>query len=297
MNANECAYYVRQSLVSDPREFTNAIAALPADPQRLVEAVCGIVLHPLQVGWLGITPPREAADDVESRTVPKIVARILARDGAPLDVARPPERRFIGICRDYVMVACAALRHHGIPARARVGFATYFGPGFHDDHWVCEYHAGDRWRLLDPQLGARVRPYYKIAFSPTDVPRDAFLVAGETWRRVRSGAIDPSTCGVQAYGLIGEWFIGSNVLRDLAALNKREMLAWDSWGLSLEFAEPGRKVAEAAAVRLDAVAALTAGDPDWKAVRDLYEGDETLRVPSVVRSSGPGGPKQVPVSV
>ena len=195
------------------------------------------------------------------------------------------------------MVACATLRHHGIPARARVGFATYFVPGFHDDHWVCEYYAEGRWRLLDPQLGERVRAHYRIAFSPADVPRDAFLVAGETWRRVRSGAIDPATCGVHAYGLIGNWFIGGNVLKDLAALNKREMLAWDYWGLSIGFSGPGTEIPEAAAVRLDAIAGLTARGPDWKALRDLYEGDETLRVPSVVRSFGPAGPKEVPVSV
>ena len=157
------------------------------------------------------------------------------------------------------MVACAALRHHGIPARARVGFAAYFVPGFYDDHWVCESYTGDRWRLLDPQLGERVRADYKMTFSPAHVPRDAFLVAGETWRRVRSGAIDPATCGVHAYDLIRAWFIGGNVLKDLAALNKR--------------------------------------DPDWKALRDLYDRDETLRVPSVVRSFGPGGPKEVPISV
>ena len=297
MNADEPAYYASQSRVSDPGEFAAALGALPADPTQLVEAVCGLVLHPLQVAWLGFAPDPGSREDVESRTVSKIVARILARDRAPLDVVRPPERRFIGICRDYVMVACAVLRHHGIPARARVGFATYFVHGFHDDHWVCEYYADGRWRLLDPQLGERVRPHYKITFSPADVPREAFLVAGETWRRARSGAIDPGTCGVHAHGLAGAWFIGGNVLKDLAALNKREMLAWEYWGLSLDFSGPGTDVPAAAAARLDAIAAVTAQDPDWKALRDLYEGDETLRVPPAVRSFGPLGPREVAVSV
>ena len=297
MTSEERAYYVSHSLMSDPGVFAAALGVLPSDPARLVEAVCGLVLHPLQVAWLGFTPDLEASDDVESRTIPKILARILARDGAPLDVARPPERRFIGICRDYVMVACAALRHHGVPARARVGFATYFVQGFYDDHWVCEYYADGRWRLLDPQLVVRVRDHYGITFSPADVPRDAFLVAGEAWRRVRSGAIDPAKCGVHAYGLTGLWFIAGNVLKDLAALNKREMLGWDYWGLSLDFSGPGSPVPDAAATRLDAVAAVTAHDPDWKTLRDSYDGDETLRVPPVVRSFGPTGPKEVAVSV
>src|SRR4029077_2620167 len=172
-------------------------------------------------------------DDVECRRLPRILDRIVARDPAPLDVARPPERRFIGICRDYALLACAALRHHGVPARLRVGFATYFTPGYLEDHWVCEYHAGDRWRLLDPELAPRVRTHFKIAFDPTDVPRDAFLVAGDVWQRTRAGAIDPETCGVPHIGIVGRGFIAASLVRDLAALNRREMLAWDVWGLPL----------------------------------------------------------------
>src|ERR1041384_3357210 len=187
MNPEERAYYTSHSRVTDPAEHARLLDALPRDPARLVDAVSSLVLHPLIVKALGITPHRDSADDVECRTIPNILARIVARDAAPLDVARPPERRFIGICRDYTLVACAALRHQGIPARARVGFATYFAPGFHDDHWVCEYFADGRWRLLDAQLSPRLREHFGITFSPADVPRDLFLVAGEAWRRLRRG--------------------------------------------------------------------------------------------------------------
>lgn len=153
--------------------------------------------------------------------------RILARDASSLDAARRLERRFIGICRDYALLTCSALRHHGIPARLRVGFAAYFTPGFHEDHWVCEYHAGRRWRLLDAELSDRVRAHFGVGFDAADVPRDAFLVAGEAWARARHGVLDPGTCGVSAIGISGQQFLASSVVRDLAALNKREMLAWD----------------------------------------------------------------------
>ena len=39
MTPDERAYYVSHSLVSDPGELAAALAALPADPQQLVEAV------------------------------------------------------------------------------------------------------------------------------------------------------------------------------------------------------------------------------------------------------------------
>lgn len=295
MTPDERAYYATQSTVSDPGDKRHLFDALPRDPAQLVAAVSGLILHELFVAPLGITPPPDSAGDVESRSMARILERILARDPRPLDVVRPPERRFIGICRDYSLLACAALRHHGIPARVRVGFATYFVPGFYEDHVVCEYHAGDRWRLLDAQLSERVRAHFRLTFDPTDVPRDAFLVGGDVWRRLRGGAIDPETCGVSFVGIKGAWFAGANVVRDLAALNKREMLQWDYWGIAREF-RPGSSVPETAAARLDAVAALTVGPAlDWKAVREIYEGDEGLRVSPVVMSFPRSGPKEVAV--
>ena len=242
---------------------------------------------------VGITPHPESDVDVESRTIARILDRILARDAAPLDVPRPAERRFIGICRDYTLLACAVLRHHGVPARARVGFANYFTPSFNEDHWVCEYHSGDRWRLLDPELSERVRVYFKIPFAPSDVPRDRFLTAGEAWLSVRRGALDPETCGVSSDGIHGAWFVAGNVIRDLAALNKREMLAWDAWGIMHEWG-PDKRIPDAAIAQVDAVAALTApSPPDWKTVRATYERDDKLRVPPVVTSKG----KRVAVDV
>ena len=64
------------------------------------------------------------------------------------------------------------------------------------------------------------------------------------------------------------------------------MLAWDSWGLMREWTRD-EPIPDAAAARLDTVAALTASSPpDWKAVREMYESDERLRVPAVVTSQG-----------
>ncbi len=296
MTPEERAYYISHSALSDPGARARLFDAMPPDPHQLIAAVAGLVLHQGFVVPLGITPPAGSADDVESRTIPKILDRILARDASSLDVVRPPERRFIGICRDYTLLACAVLRHHRVPARARVGFANYFIPSFNEDHWVCEYHAGDRWRLLDPELSERVRSYFNVTFDPADVPRDAFLVAGDAWLRMRRGALDAATCGVSSIGIAGAGFVASSVLRDLAALNKREMLAWDTWGISREL-RPDSKPSAAALERLDGLAALIAPDDlDWNALRETYERDDVLRVPRSVKSFPKGAPIEVDVS-
>nr|WP_246722323.1 transglutaminase-like domain-containing protein [Rhizobium laguerreae] len=49
-------------------------------------------------------------------------------DPAPLDIPRPPERRSIGVCRHFTVLACAALKAQGVPARARCGFGMYSRP-------------------------------------------------------------------------------------------------------------------------------------------------------------------------
>ncbi|WP_456781864.1 transglutaminase domain-containing protein [Bradyrhizobium sp. USDA 3315] len=36
-------------------------------------------------------------------------------------------------CRDFSLMLCSVLRHHGVPARIRCGFGRYFAPHpFHD---------------------------------------------------------------------------------------------------------------------------------------------------------------------
>lgn len=296
MTPEERAYYVSHSALSDPGARAHLFDAIPSDPHALIRAVSGLVLHQGFVVPLGITPPAGSGDDVESRTIPKMLDRILARDASSLDVARPPERRFIGICRDYTLLACTALRHHGVPARARVGFASYFTPGFNEDHWVCEYYADDRWRLLDPELNEGVRRHFNVTFDPADVPRDAFLVAGAAWLRMRRGALDAATCGVSSIGIGGAWFVASNVLRDLAALNKREMLAWDTWGISRGL-RPGATASAAALERVDGLAArIASADLDWRGLREVYEHDDALRVPRIVTSFPKGAPTEVDVA-
>ena len=127
MTSEEHRYYATHSSESDPDDLRELLDTLPKDPPALLAAVGGLVLHAAFVGPLGLVCPPDSADDSESRQMPEMLRRILAREGGSLASARPPERRLIGVCRHYALLACSALRHHGVPARLRVGFANYFG--------------------------------------------------------------------------------------------------------------------------------------------------------------------------
>ena len=133
--------------------------------------------------------------------------------------------RMVGVCRHYAVLHTALLRRQGTPARARVGFARYFGDGW-VDHWITERWDG-RWVRDDAQIGSVVQSALSLDFDPADQPPGEFLTGAEAWLRCRAGDADPQEFGI--FDLRGLWFVRGNLVLDLAALNKVELLPWDSW--------------------------------------------------------------------
>ena len=164
------------------------------------------------------------------RPAAAIVAALLALDPAPLHVPREAAERVVGTCRHFAVLSCALLRHRGIAARARCGFATYFQPGQGLDHWIVEYRNGlHRWVRVDAEvLGQSVLEH------PEDLPPGAFLSGGEAWSAYRADRLDAATFGVYRTENFGPAEIRGNAIRDLAALNKVETLPWDEWGRMTE---------------------------------------------------------------
>jgi hypothetical protein len=133
----------------------------------------------------------------------------------------------VGVCRHFAVMHVALLRHFGIPARARCGFGAYFGPGY-ADHWITEWWDGGRWVRHDAQIGGRARELLALDFDPADQPPGRFLTGAEAWRMCRAGEADPNEFGI--FDLRGLWFVVGDLLLDLAALNKVELLPWDGLG-------------------------------------------------------------------
>lgn len=247
-----------------------ALAEIAAHPLGICEPVHSLVIHPHEAEDLGLSPDRFASNGI--RPAAAIVAALLALDPAPLHVPREPAGRVVGTCRHFAVLSCALLRHRGIAARVRCGFATYFQPGLSLDHWIVEYFGGDdRWVRVDAQVLGQ-----SVLERPEDLPPGAFLSGGEAWTAYRAGLVDAATFGVYRTENFGPAEIRGNAVRDLAALNKVETLPWDEWG---RMTDSYRGVAGAEYDELiDTVAAVCAtGEPD--AVAALYARDE-LRVPA-----------------
>ena len=278
----DLTYFAQYGVITDPRTYAGHYMNLPVEIPKLVQVVQGLVVHVFWAERYGLKLTEERQAEVQLRTIERRLTRTLELDPAALDTPRSLEKRVVGNCRDFSLTLASVLQSQGVPARPRCGFGTYFKPDHYEDHWVCEYwnKAQERWVLVNAQLDKFQREALQISFDTLNVPRDQFIVGGAAWEMCRSGQADPDQFGI--FDMRGIDFVKGNLIRDLAALNKVELLPWDCWGLILT--ETATLPSDDLSL-LDRLAELTCGDvPDFKSVRQLYENDPRLHVGESIQS-------------
>lgn len=263
-------------MTPDTARHAPSLAGLPQGPAALAGIVQGLLMHEHIASTYGVTLSPEQHAEAHVRSVEGMLAAIAARHPAPLTAARPPAERQVGVCRHFSLMHVAMLRAQGVAARARCGFGAYFEKGKFYDHWVTEYFddAQGHWVMVDAQMDGHQLKLFKVDFDPLDVPRQQFLVAGHAWKLCRDGVENPKDFGI--LDMWGWWFIASNVIRDVAALNDRVMLPWDVWGAMTE------DDAKIDFTFIDRLAAMTL-DPDAHAavLKAAYD-DPRIAVPLTV---------------
>ncbi len=166
------------------------LAGIGDDPVQVCMPVHLLVVQPYATNDLGLGEARLAERNL--RPAALILDALLALNADPVVTSRPPEQRVVGTCRHFALLSCAFLRHRGIAARVRCGFATYFEIGQGLDHWITEYKDGaGRWVRIDSEiLGGAVLDH------PEDLRPGEFLSGGEAWTAFRRGEIDAARFGV-----------------------------------------------------------------------------------------------------
>ncbi len=264
-------YATPGSLTRLDRTRPHVLEQISAEPVEICRPVHNLFIQPDEATTLGIPAARFSENQI--RPVDQLIDALLALNPAPLDVPREPHQRVIGTCRHFAVLSCALLRYRGVPARVRCGFATYFQLGQGLDHWITEYwhRHEDRWVRLDSEILGQA-----ILRTPEDLQVGEFVSGGEAWAAFRSGQIDAAKFGVYGTNNWGPAEIRGNAVKDLAALNKVEMLPWDEWGrMRASYrGETGSDYDEL----LDMIAKVCAAD-DPSAIAGMYAIDE-LRVPS-----------------
>jgi Transglutaminase-like superfamily len=225
-----------QSVVTRVGPWGKAIDAIPSSLDALREVSQKLVAHYMGNSD-GSTGPitGERLKEVDLRYAEAMFRRLLEMGSPQLARARPPEERLAGCCRDFAVLYVSMARQKGIPARVRVGYATYFKPDWYLDHVIAEvWDTGERrWRLVEPEITEEI--VRRAGFDPLDVPRDQFVTGPRAWMAARSGRLDPERFLVSPELEIpytrGWLSLRHHVVQDLAALNKAEMLVWDQWGI------------------------------------------------------------------
>jgi hypothetical protein len=278
-------FYRHPAGMSQFGRYIPLVAGLPANVEALARIVQGLAIHEYMARAYGITIPEGRKSESHLRPVRQMMERLLGAGEGPLTTPRPPARRLVGVCHHFMLFLVAMLRARGIPARGRCGFGSYFNPGYFEDHWVTEYwnEQEGRWILVDPQFDEVWRRELKIEHDVMDVPRDRFLIAGDAWVQCKEGNADPSKFGIFKGDLRGLWFIACNLVRDVASLNKVEMLPWDVWG---SMPQPNQPVTDEASPFFDRLAGLTRSpDDNFEELTSMYQADDRLRVPGQVFNS------------
>jgi hypothetical protein len=256
---------------------------LPTDPANAAEVTRGVLVHRDWLPFLGLTFDDTRLADQHLRSMRDVIERVLEIETAPLTTERKMPHRMVGVCRHFTTLHVALLRYAGVSARARVGFARYFGDGW-VDHWITEWWDGERWVRTDSQVGPVLQGMLGLAFDPADQPAGEFLAAPEAWQRCRAGDEDPARFGI--FDLRGLGFVAGSITQDLAALNKVELLPWDIWG---ELSNgPSAPLADAQLQRADEVVRSIQAD-DLDELRTLFL-EPDVAIPETITTIVDGRP-------
>jgi hypothetical protein len=210
-----CDYHAQHSPITHPRDYAQLFDPLPHDMPSLVSIVQNLLVHDAWANHYNLTVSPVRRKELFLRTIPEMLAQILVLDPSPLTVPRPPEKRLVSICRDFAVLLVSILRHQGVPARLRIGFA------------------------------------------------------GHVWRQCRAGKANPQEFG-DGPDDVGMAPIRYALLHDFDALNKNELVGFDTWHNLID--KPENELNEADKEFLDKVAELTTEvDTQFDDLQTLYK--------------------------
>jgi excinuclease ABC subunit A len=260
-------YYRQQSEITEPGEHSRYLDDLPHETAGLVQVVRHLLFSPYKKEYAAQLPSPLVNNGFGIRVIAEMLAYLVGKDGCSLTQPRQPEHGLFANCRNFATLLVTMLRHQGIPARLRIGFAGYLGgENTWWDHRLAEYWsaAEERWVLVDAIWDGR-SPINRL-----DIPcQPSFYLAGEAWQLCRTGQLDPQQFADSPTDR-GLPMIRYALLHDFDALNKMELLGCDAWHPLLEKAETAVTPTDYAF--LDQIAEFTIqADEHHVELRQLYE--------------------------
>ncbi|MGH7710133.1 MAG: transglutaminase domain-containing protein, partial [Gemmatimonadaceae bacterium] len=107
-------YYTRATALTAPGKYAPMFSKLPNDLRELVRIVQGVAIHEfVAADFYGFKVPESRKFESHIRSVERMLERLFEIDDRPLTVARPPEKRLVGVCHHFMMLLLAMLRAKG----------------------------------------------------------------------------------------------------------------------------------------------------------------------------------------
>jgi excinuclease ABC subunit A len=211
-------FYKGFSNYTDPGEHASLFDDLPESLKDLCSLIKHQFIHPIELGDLRNSLPEERHyEDPKFPTVSDMLEGLLRYDERGLTFERKRENRLIVACYHHALLLASMLRHRGIPARIRTGFARYFEKeaGVRFGHAICEVwdKKKQRWILVDPD-----RQF-------VDFSRNLFEFSDSAWKQLRAGKIKPGK--YVAAQSKGDHAILHILLQDLSCVLLEEKSYWD----------------------------------------------------------------------
>jgi len=98
--------YATHSRISDPGTSASLLVDLPHDLSDSARIAQDLIYHYMADQHLfGYCPPPERVREIDTRYLDQILARLTELDLRPLSELRPYEKRLVGCCRDFALVA------------------------------------------------------------------------------------------------------------------------------------------------------------------------------------------------
>jgi formylglycine-generating enzyme len=181
-------FYRQYGFYTNPGKYEPMYANLPDSLTEICKLIKSQLIHPIAdlPMYRDLIPQERSYEDLKYPTVQTILAGLKSYDSDGLIINRKPADRLVVSCRYHAILLASILKHKGIPARVRYGFASYLYPNHHIYHVICEVWNNNekRWMLVDPDR-------QKIDFPPQQ-----FEFAGDVWMKNQQGKLDPNTYGV-----------------------------------------------------------------------------------------------------
>lgn len=283
-------FYRTHSAFSNPGCYDYLFDHFSADAlPEIKQAIQGLLFHFLDGAYYcSYQMPSSRLAEIELRYMEKILHQIKRLDHHALMMPRKLQNKLFASCREYALLACSILRHHGIPARLRIAFNTYVRPHIFHDQVILEYwHSADSaWRAVDMRMNAAhlKRLGIHINIDYFNLAPEHYISAATAWQAIRQNPDCAQRFGDDHHN-VGLWYVRDRLLQELAALNKVEMLIWDCWGM---MHVPEQEISTEELSLLDSIAKMLSHPDDYFSEHAvLYANHPQLKVPKQILNVSP----------